>query len=231
MTDSKNTELHESLSALMDGEVNAADTRFSLRQLQADDDGIAMWDRYHRMGAALRDEPLAAPALSASVMAAIATIEQDAPAAVVPVKAQKARGAWGWWPAAIGVATTAAIAMVVTTSLMPLDENMTPTRSSQVAVAPPVNNPTIHTATLSPSNQPVRWPSHAASSLVTPVALTDAAAGTGDTPVAAEWHLAPPEVQRRLNGYLINHAEYASRGAGRDMMQYVRLVGQGNAGE
>lgn len=46
---------------------------------------------------------------------------------------------------------------------------------------------------------------------------------------ANQWNRLDPEVQRRLQGYMVNHSEHASSGQLGGMLNYVRIAGQQQA--
>lgn len=47
----------------------------------------------------------------------------------------------------------------------------------------------------------------------------------------SEWNRLDPEMQKRLQGYLVNHSEHASSGQLGGMLNYVRIAGQQQASD
>jgi sigma-E factor negative regulatory protein RseA len=72
-----NQDIHEQLSALIDGELERDSARFLLRRIGHDEELAARWDRWHRYGETMRGAALPLREdFAASIMAAIS----DAPA-------------------------------------------------------------------------------------------------------------------------------------------------------
>ncbi len=65
----------------------------------------------------------------------------------------------------------------------------------------------------------------AATSLISPANQTS----SPTMPVSQHWERLDPEVQKRLNGYLVNHSEYSAERQVGGVLTYVRIAGQQNA--
>jgi sigma-E factor negative regulatory protein RseA len=65
--------MNDQLSALMDGELDDAESRQIYTSLARDPESRRAWHDYHLLGAALRNEPYLATDLTAKVMAALET--------------------------------------------------------------------------------------------------------------------------------------------------------------
>jgi negative regulator of sigma E activity len=72
MSQNKPVDLHENLSALIDGEVSEWDVRKTLQQIGDNNDLRDEWASYQRIGSILRKEPGTGGDISSAVMSAIA---------------------------------------------------------------------------------------------------------------------------------------------------------------
>lgn len=223
---SESTSEQESLSALMDDALSSADSGFTLRQLDADSELKQKWARYHMIAAATRQDSCIAPLnFAEQIMQAVENEPQDTVEAAIDKNSTAAAGtiksAWysQWFKPAAAFTAVAAVAVV---SVLTISGNEGASVNSAPAPLASVDGQTSALATetlASSSNTEDGHPLALA-------AINQAEKQQSSEPVA-EWTLAAPEAQTRLNAYLINHAEYGSIGAGRGMMQYARLVGQG----
>lgn len=208
----------ENLSALMDDEAGKG-AGFLLQRIARDESMRADWERYHLIGAAVSgsfDGPWK-PDFADGVMAAIeaepaagigtrvggrvrrAVNAAAKPVAGLAIAAGVAAVAITYWPAGISPDTTVpAVADVGAPSAT----------GSTVAA----NDPAFSDTT--PALQ------------TTPVALAapPASAAIAAEEPRAQWRLAGPEAQQRLNSYLINHAEYGGRSTEIGMSPYARMV-------
>lgn len=104
----------ESLSALLDGELTEFELRSLLQDREADDDLLAVWERYCLANTVLQGEPFqrASPGFSQRVAAALETEQPHA--AQVRGKADVARKAsFAWWPATAKLAVAASVTLAV----------------------------------------------------------------------------------------------------------------------
>ncbi len=212
-------EQQERLSGLLDDWKGDRQDQALLDQLLADVNQRALWQRYRMIGDALRHDlpQYIQPDFSASVMARIE--QMDAPSGVSAAEAERRSVTNGWFtwlrPAA-GLSLAVAVAFVAVTTL-----NRTPggqDRGSQVmaSATPSGSDPRIEQL----ANLPVLAPSVkvAAGSRVA------ASSVSASPPVAdgLEVRRSNTEVRRKLNGYLVDHNQYA--GSLQGIIPQVRVV-------
>ena len=114
---------HEALSALVDGELDAAYTETLVDALCRDDELAAEWHRLHRLRSVLKGDDLVACDVTAAVRAALAA----EPTYLLPVQAPRASR----WPRyAMGGALAASVALLTVIGLRPWQGA---DRASQVA--------------------------------------------------------------------------------------------------
>lgn len=126
--------MNDQLSALMDGELDDADSRQAFATLARDPQARRAWHDYHLLGAALRNEPYLATDLTAKVMAAL----EDEPVVLAPrnlARSGRADKGHGWMALA---ASMAGVAFVGWIALAP--PSSTKTSGAMVAAmkTPPV---------------------------------------------------------------------------------------------
>lgn len=95
--------MNDQLSALMDGELDDANSRQLVATLARDPESRQAWYDYHLVGAALRNEPFLDTDLTATVMAAL----EDEPVILAPRNLPGARGTdrgHGWMALAASLA-------------------------------------------------------------------------------------------------------------------------------
>ncbi len=175
----------ERLSVLMDDELDAPELDPVLRDLSADGDLRAAWDRWHLIGDVLRGEPV-----SRDVMQVAARVRErlaDEPTVLAPPRPAPRR----WMLPLAGSAMAASIALVA-------------------VLGGYVQVPGLESA--DPAVR-VRVVQNAE-----PAALYQDRTGT-------YWSLRRPEVESKLNGYLVNHREYAPVAGMKGMLPYATLAG------
>lgn len=93
-----NERIHESLSALMDGEADELEVRRLLNQLDQDDALRATWHRYQMLGAVMRGEPVTAVDLSRGIRQALDGEPMDdvQPSVITAVDEPVASSRWRW---------------------------------------------------------------------------------------------------------------------------------------
>lgn len=197
--------LRESLSALVDGELTGAKAARVLDCVVRDPELREQWRRHHLISAVLSGHaaaPRHADQLAARVAAALAT----APAPRATRQTQRYRRPW--LPAAL-TASLAAIAVVAGLSV-------TGERREAPSLPPDRATGAVPDQSIAGTmgGGGVAAPSARISSV-----STDPAERTRMT-----WNDARPEVEARLNAYLLNHNEYLAGGV-RGMLPYARVVG------
>ena len=103
--------MNDQLSALMDGELDDAESRQILTSLVRDPESHQAWHDYHLLGAALRNEPYLATDLTARVMAAL----EDEPVVLAPrnlPRVDRANSGHGWMALAASVAGVAFVGWI-----------------------------------------------------------------------------------------------------------------------
>jgi len=191
-------EINEQLSALTDDELGAAELQFLTRRLSGDDEALDQLGRYLLISDAIRGTfTPGQKGLVDRVSAALA----DEPA----FNERPGRNRWrGVLRPAAGMAVAASVAMVMV-SLWPRPEEGPQVATSTVAETAPSSDAQVV--------------ADGASS--TPVQEEAVSATSSD----GQWQTLDPEVQRRLNTYLVNHSEHSSTGRFGGVLTYVRIAG------
>src|SRR4051794_16731183 len=104
-----NEQIHEQISALMDGELERDETRFLLKRLPGDRELSARWSRYHIARQALRRQDISAltPGFADAVMAKLDEVQ--------PAVRPHGVGNWLRWGAGGAIAASVAVAALVVT--------------------------------------------------------------------------------------------------------------------
>jgi sigma-E factor negative regulatory protein RseA len=191
MTVTKN----ERLSALVDSEAEGFEVRRLLGELARNEQDMALWERYHLIGDAVRGglSRAARPGFAETVMARIADEAEFVPA----------KGAAGrrFVKPVAGVAMAASVAVAVLVGVVNLTGGEDPAAAPAVAEAE--------------STVPPPGPRAAPAADVGPViASSTSRNGPAMEPLEAS--------DARIHSFIVNHAEH---GAGRGLMPYVRVVG------
>lgn len=192
-------EFKEQLSAMADDELSAEELQFLTRRLSSDAEAIDQLGRYHLLSDALRGNYVPGGGqLAQRVSAAL----DDEPA----LRGERGGGRFsGLLRPVAGMAVAASVALVMV-SLWPQRDGEPVASSTQAAADAPA----------SPSSQVVADGSSPGSVREQPVSVT-----TSD----GQWQTLDPEVQRRLNTYLVNHSEHSSTGRFGGVLTYVRIAG------
>lgn len=191
-----NREIHEQLSALMDGELGRDETRFLVRRVESDGELTQRWTRYHVVRQAVRRQPIFAlrTDFARSVMAGI---EHDE----VTVS-----GGHRWLRMASGGAIAAAVAVAALMITRPAGESRPPsvaTSPSPVAVQP------AGTQLAGVSRQPTLVPN-------SPIQTANASYGTD--------LVQPASFDPRMQSYVIRHYEATGSAGQPDFVPYILLV-------
>lgn len=197
--------LRESLSALVDGELTGVQADRVLDRVLRDPELREQWRRHHLVCAVLSGRataPRHADRLAARVAAALAEV----PVRHTTPRAQRHRR--GWLPVALA-ASLAVIAVVAGLSVV---------EERREAPGLPTERVTVAAPDLSIASRGGEA-SEATSSIGIVPANANRVARTRMT-----WNDARPQVEARLNAYLLNHNEYLARGV-RGMLPYARVVG------
>jgi negative regulator of sigma E activity len=206
------------LSELMDDELSEFERRRWLDALLDDPDSRAVLGRYRLIGEVLRhsgDEPLVHPGFRARVLAAIEREPQPQPVIVngpPSPKPAKPRPT-NWKKALAGLSIAASVALLAIYLGPTLHERGDgPIAAKSLAVAPTGTQ-------LASALPPV-----AAESPTSLQAPSDPSAISGDRGEGRYWATLPPEVEQKLNRYLVEHAEYTSGRAMNRMLPYASFV-------
>jgi sigma-E factor negative regulatory protein RseA len=191
----KDDALHESLSALVDGELTRAQAEQVMDAVLRDPALREQWRRHHLISAVLSGHSGPSPGADELAVRVAAGLAAE-PASLATHRAPRRRRAWV--PLALAASLTA---VAVAAGLMLIDVR-------DAGVAPRPVRATIAGDAASPA--PAR------------VAAVTAPAGAERTRMT--WNDARPAVEARLNGYLLDHNEYLAGGV-RGMLPYARVVG------
>ena len=197
--------LSEQVSALLDNELSDHESDSVLSKISQDRDLQQSWERYHMIGDVMRGETLN---LRAGEISERVKKEIDSEPAIISIPKKSKTRPWksNWIKPAAGAALAASVATVVvlnTTDLLGLDESTQP-----VTVASIKPKPAQSVVTVANINT------------VVPVQTSH------QTLPGTRWkNLKEPSIESRLNGYLVNHSEYAAPGNGMGVMPYATFVG------
>ncbi len=200
-SDSRNSEIKQQLSALVDGELERDQARFLIRRVGEDSDLSGCWQRYHIVGECLRGHGVA-PVRADFVARVSMAIEGDA----VPRRAL-AGEALKW---AGGFAVAASVALVALMAMRPdaAIENAAPDVATIAATAPPAQ------VAPSPLREQDLRPSLG-------VDTATVAAESNDSPYGP--YAVSVRIDPRIDSYLIRHNE-ATGTQGQAFVPYVSLV-------
>ena len=220
---SRSSDLNESLSALVDGEVSELELHRILKATESDDEARETWGRYQLASSVMRGDVPQQPMmdLSASIREAI-----DAEDAHSAVSSQNA--GWGQKFARMAVAASVAAVMVVTAQMVGINggaeapqiaDSGAPLSSDELLVPNPAaalpagfQAPSVSARTV--SSHP-RMPVQEAKPRYYPV-VTKAQSGAPSQAPA-------PEVQAYLRRVMEVHADHAALNSGRGMLPYARV--------
>jgi sigma-E factor negative regulatory protein RseA len=197
--------LNEQLSALLDNELSDHEASSVLAQLSQKPKLQQKWERYHIIRDVMRGE---AVNLQAGDISERVKKQIDLEPAIISVPKKSRSGTWksNWIKPAAGAALAASVATVAVINapgILGLNESSQPITAANINSKP--TQPVVTVANISQ---------------VTPTPVTyKAIPGT-------RWkNLKEPSLERRLNGYLVNHSEYAAPGTGIRVMPYASFVG------
>jgi len=202
-----NQQVHEQISALMDGELERDETRFLLKRLPADHQLAARWSRYHIARQALRRQDIVG--LSAGFANAVmARLDVEQPGV-------QQRGVNGWlrWGAGGAIAASVAVAALVATR--PVGES-SPGAGPSVARIVAQQGAPISVAPVAAS---ATYPGDFRPPLLAPKAPVDASPVSLGTDISQ-----PMTIDPRMQSYLIRHYQAAGAGGQSGLVPYV-LIG------
>ncbi len=190
----------EQLSALLDQELDPGQITGASSRIAGSDDLRGAWDRYHLIGDVMRGEGVRVAGRSVAD-AVREQIQSEPPILAAPKPQARTRPEARWLKPAAGAALAASVAVVAVYSLPRLTGTAPSGAPMQVAQAP------------------VSTPIQVAQAPVSINAETPRRSGT-------HWkNLTQPQLESRLNRYLVNHSEYASPGGMNGLLPYTSFVG------
>jgi sigma-E factor negative regulatory protein RseA len=199
-----NQQIHEQLSALMDGELERDQTRFVLKRLRDDSELPLRWARYHVMRQALRGHELV---LSAGFAEAVMAQLDREPALHV-----SGTHAWLRWSAGGAIAASVAVAALVLTR-PGFDPEATPSASiTRTTTVPSASIGVPATVVAARASNAFRAPMLAPNM---PVETAPASFGTD--------LVEPTAIEPRMQSYLIRHYQATSVAGQSNFVPYVLL--------
>lgn len=188
-------ELRQKISALLDDDLTRGERSSLLGKISTDLQARETWERYHLIGDAIRGEPVNLAARDIS--ARVSRQLMDEPTVLSPGFARKRVFQPSRWQTPLAGAAIAAGVAALTVILLP---------QLQTRDAPIQATATVASQAVQPALQPT----------VRPTFVT---AGDG------QWkNLSEPEMQSRLNRYLIDHSEFASSQGMKGVLPYASFV-------
>lgn len=189
-----NDKTREAISALMDGEADELEVHRSLNQLKESPELREQWQRYHLMGAVLKEEASIVNLNLADAVAA--AIDEDLDAGVSPSTdsiATNIQARPAWYSRFAGGAVAASVALAVVLGFQQFNPG---TDELPVQLVQNIANPSVQAM---------------------PVAAT-----TGGVSSQSAQQLA--DKQAKLQQYLLEHAEHAALNTSRGMMPFARVA-------
>ncbi len=208
MTDMSES-IDEQLSALADDELPEQEAPLLLRRISRDPELVARLGRYYTIRESVHGG--LTDAVGGGVAAGVAeALEQEAPLADTPPPAESAQHARRWAvrlgrPAA-GAAIAASVAVIAVTLWSTPETARTPLSDTPATVA----------------SAPTPQANPAAGELARTVSVGEGGSGAA---AREQWQRLDPQVQQRLNGYLVNHSENATVAGPGGVLNYVRIAG------
>ena len=204
----------EHVSALADGELETLLVGPTISALEANADLKAAWERYSLIGSALRGEALRpeyrqiAGRVSEELAAGPIPLSASRPAhrQPRPRAAETSRSRRGHYA---GVALAASAAFLAVYALPPLftASNPVPTSPALAQVTPPISSPVAVSVSPPPSSRLVS---------LSPSRTSE---------VSPRWHLAAPELESKLDQFLVNHQASSPANGIKGIFPYATVVG------
>ncbi|MBP7983317.1 MAG: RseA family anti-sigma factor [Chromatiaceae bacterium] len=204
----------EHVSALADGELETLLVGPTISALEANADLKAAWERYSLIGSALRGE-----ALRPEYRQIAARVSEELAAGPIPLSASRpahrqprpraaetSRSRRGHYA---GVALAASAAFLAVYALPPLftASNPVPTSPALAQVTPPISSPVAVSVSPPPSSRLVS---------LSPSRTSE---------VSPRWHLAAPELESKLDQFLVNHQASSPANGIKGIFPYATVVG------
>ncbi|GAA0709090.1 sigma-E factor negative regulatory protein [Dokdonella soli] len=199
-----NQQIHEQLSALMDGELERDQTRFLLKRLTADSELPVRWTRYHVVRQTLRRQEVVAlaPGFPGAVMARLE---------LEPVVHASGTSAWLRWGAGGAIAASVAVAALMLTRPV-METGPVPTTLAAKGTLPQTGAISAATVAATTASGEFRPP------LVAPNSPVEAAPASFGTDLVE-----PVVIDPRLQSYLIRHYQAAGAAGQSNFVPYVLL--------
>jgi len=204
-------EVREQLSAMADGELRSDETRALARQLGEDPEAADQLGRYFVMREAMRAtlRSHAGPPGDDLAARVVAALEHEPHHMVGRTRGRRMLA--GVVRPAAGVAIAASVALAMVTLWPRLNA---PEAPSSAPTLEQVAGGSLRAGAPAAGGGP---------------ALSPVASGSGDSRqqdgASRPWEQLDPDVQRRLNFYLVNHSEHSSTGHLGGMLKYARIAG------
>lgn len=200
-------EIREQLSALMDGELSAEETRFLMRRLEHDQTLVSGWSSFHLARQALRRQEivLIGPNFADGVLARMEDSE-------LPVSRRS--GSILRWASGGAIAASVAVAALVLSG--PQDPTLGPTSDQTALTSSTVLPATPDSSTVAPvvtRSADFRPP------MISPVLDVQPASAS-----TAGFSTQPMPIDPRTQSYLVRHYDAAGNNGQSGMLPYVLLI-------
>lgn len=191
-----NDKIKESLSALVDGELDAFQTRRVLQEADKDSSVDTTWDSYQRIGRVMRASADGEIDLSAGIMAQISgQVVSDGVSPQAPVQTRWIQRWTGQVAVAAGVAAAVLVGVNVTSPVATHDV-LANQSAAPIYVAPNQN----------------------------PLALPATTFARQSAPVAPINENLQAQLKAQIDGYLVRHAENAAASGGQGLLPLARVM-------
>ncbi len=218
--------IREQISALLDGELPQHEMSQTVERLSEQKQLRDTWDRYHLMSDLIRGDAgeRASPSLADRVRAQL----EAEPAILAAPKPVNTTPAWVRPLAGSALAASVAIlAVIAAPQLLNPEANKGTPQVATAKVAPQPNYVQLAPAPVAQNYQLVSGtPYSSAQYRVRPVVVAQPATSWSTQYPGMRWkNLAKPATESKLNKYLVDHSQYATRGPVRGVVPYATFVG------
>ncbi len=218
--------IREQISALLDGELPQQDMNQTVERLSEQKQLRDTWDRYHLISDVIRGD--AGERASPSLADRVRTQVESEPAILAAPKPANTTPAWVRPFAGTALAASVAIlAVMAAPQLLNPETKGTPDVATVVKVSPQPNYVQLAPAPVAQGYQLVSGtPYGNVQYRVMPVVVARPATGWSTQHPGTRWrNLAKPATESKLNKYLVDHSQYATRGPVRGVVPYATFVG------
>ncbi len=221
--------IREQISALLDGELPQHEMRQAVDRLSEQEPLQERWDRYHLIRDVIRGDAGArsAPSVAERVRAELEHEPAILAAPKPPAGTTTRPPAWVRPFAGTALAASVAVLAVLAAPQLLNPEAKGPAQTAALQTAPQPNYVQLApAASPAPGYRLVNGAQYDSTPYrVRPVVVARPAAEWSVQYPGTRWNLAKPATESKLNKYLVDHSQYATRGPVRGVVPYATFVG------